>query len=319
MLSQFWIYQGPPPSEQWALIYFVAYHTFLENGAWQYVGSSQALSDSFRDRIVEKGGEVRTNTLVTAINVNNRGKVTGVEIDSGEKITSRYVVSNADPFQTFFKLIGEEKTPRKLAKKIRSMEPNNSLAGIYLGLDVDHTFFGVEDYEIFYSSSLDTDRMFHKGMSGKYDKAFMTITISSVLEDGFYAPEGMTTVSIQVVSDIANWPERGDAYEKKKEEMTNQLIDLAENVLPGLREHIVEKTAMTPRTIESFTLNHMGVPYGWNFTVDQSDRLPLKTGIGGLYLAGAWSWPAHSVAMTQLSGYLTSRLILKEEDVINGD
>jgi prolycopene isomerase len=319
VLSQFWIYQGPPPSEQWALIYFVAYHTFLENGAWQYVGSSQALSDAYRDRIVEQGGQVRTSTLVTAINVNDKDKVTGVEIDSKESITSRYVVSNADPFQTFFKLIGEEKTPRKLAKKIRTMEPNNSLAGVYLGLDVDHTFFDVEDYEIFYSSSLNMDRMFEKGMSGQYDEAFITITISSVLEDEFYAPEGMTTVSIQVVSDIANWPERGDAYERQKEEMTNQLVDLAERVLPGLREHIVQKTAMTPRTIESFTLNHRGVPYGWNFTVDQSDRLPLKTGIGGLYLAGAWSWPAHSVAMTQLSGYLTSRLILKEEDVLNGD
>jgi phytoene dehydrogenase-like protein len=60
------------------------------------------------------------------------------------------------------------------------------------------------------------------------------------------------------------------------------------------------------------------VPYGWNFTVDQSERLSLKTGIGGLYLAGAWSWPSHSVAMTQFSGYLTSRLILKQEGTING-
>ena len=70
---------------------------------------------------------------------------------------------------------------------------------------------------------------------------------------------------------------------------------------------------MTPRTIESFTMNYKGVPYGWDFTVDQSDRLPLETGIGGLYLAGAWAWPAHSVAMTQLSGYLAASLILSQD------
>lgn len=319
ILSQFWIYQGPPPGEQWALIYLVAYYTFLENGAWQYEGSSQALSDAYRDRIIEQGGEVRTNTLVTAIHVNDRNKVTGVQIDGEKTITSRYVVSNADPFQTFFKLIGEEKTPRKLAKTIRSMKPSNSLAGVYLGLDVDHKFFGIDDYEIFYSASLDTNRMYHDAMSGSYEEAALTITVSSVLDDPYYAPDGMTTVSIQGVSNIDNWPERGDEYEKKKEAMTERFITLAERVLPGLRDHIVEKTAMTPRTIEMFTLNHKGVPYGWNFTVDQQDRLPLKTDIGGLYLAGAWYWPAHSVAMTQLSGYLTSRLILDQEGALNGN
>jgi prolycopene isomerase len=314
VIGQFWMYYGPPPSKLWALIYLVGYHTFLENGAWQFEGSSQALSNAYRDRIIELGGEVKTSTLVTAINVDDKGRATGIETDEGAKYTSRFVISNADPYQTFFKLVGEDKTPRKIAKKIRSMRPNNSLAGVYLGLDVDHTFFGVKEYELFYSSSLNSDKMYRNMMEGDYDEASITITISSVLDDPYYAPKGMTTVSIQAVSNFDNWPERGPEYEKKKAEMTEKLIDLAEKVLPGLRDHIVEKLAMTPRTIESFTMNYKGVPYGWDFTVDQADRLPLETGIGGLYLAGAWSWPSHSVAMTQLSGYLTSRLILSKDE-----
>ena len=313
VIGQFWIYLGPPPSKLWALIYLVTYHTFLENGAWQFKGSSQALSDAYRDRILELGGEVKTGVLVTKINVDDAGRVTGVETDEPAKYTARYVVSNADPYQTFFKLVGEENTPRRLAKKIRSMRPNNSLAGVYLGLDVDHTFFGLDDYEVFYGTTLNSELMYDSMMDGNYDESFITVTVSSVLGDPYYSPKGMTTVSIQAVASIDNWPERGEAYEKQKAEMTERFIDLAENVLPGLRDHIVEKLAMTPRTIESFTLNHKGVPYGWDFTVDQSDRLPLETGIGGLYLAGAWSWPSHSVAMTQLSGYLTSRLILARE------
>jgi phytoene dehydrogenase-like protein len=317
VVGQFWIYQGPPPSEQWALFFMAAYYSFLENGAWQYEGSSQAISNAYRDRIVELGGEVRTSTLVTRINVDDDGRVRSVETDAGERFTTRYVVSNADPFQTFFKLIGEEKTPRKLVKKIREMKPNNSLAGVYLGLDVDHTFFGVDNYEVFYSTSMDNDQMFADMVAGHYESGTVTITITSVIGDPFYAPKGMTTVSIQTVSDISTWPERGPAYEKKKAEMTETLIDIAENVLPGLRDHIVEKLAMTPRTIESYTLNYRGIPYGWNFTPDQSDRLPLETGIAGLYLAGAWSWPSHSVSMSQLSGYLTSRLILKRDEKLN--
>ena len=313
VLGQFWIYQGPPPSEQWALIYLAAYHTFLENGAWQYEGSSQAVSNAYRDRIIELGGTVMTDTLVTKIEVDDDGRVRGVETETGERFTSRYVVSNADPFQTFFKLVGEDKTPRRLAKKIRGMEPNNSLAGVYLGLDVDHTFFGIDDYEIFYNTSTNVDQMFADMMAGNYENASITITVTSVINDPFYAPKGMTTVSINTVSDISTWPERGPAYEQQKAEMTETLIDLAENVLPGLRDHIVEKLAMTPRTIESYTLNYRGVPYGWNFTPEQSDRLPLETGIAGLYLAGAWAWPSHSVSMSQLSGYLTAQLIVKRD------
>ncbi len=197
------------------------------------------------------------------------------------------------------------------------MKPNISLAGVYLGLDVDHTFFGVDDYEIFYNTSTDTDMMFADMIAGDYENASITITITSVIGDPFYAPEGMTTVSITTVSDISTWPERGPAYEKQKAEMTETLIDIVENMLPGLRDHIVEKLAMTPRTIETYTLNHQGVPYGWNFTPDQSDRLPLETGIAGLYLAGAWAWPSHSVSMSQLSGYLTARLIVNRDAELN--
>lgn len=318
VISQFWMYTGPPPTTQWGLIYLAAYNTFLDNGAWQIEGSSQALSNAYQERIEELGGTVLTGTLVTKINLDKHNRVTGVEVDSGETFTARYIVSNADPFQTFYKLIGKDKTPKKMQRQLARKRPNNSLAGVYLGLDVDHTFFGVDEYEIFYSSSLDSERMFKNMMSGNWDEVALTITISSVLGDPFYAPKGMTTVSLQIVSDIDIWPERGDEYDAKKAYMIDKLIEHAERVLPGLRDHIVEKTAMTPRTIEMFTLNHRGVPYGWDFTVDQSERLSLQTGIPGLYLAGAWSWPSHGVAMTQFSGYLTSRLILKEEGLIKG-
>ena len=70
---------------------------------------------------------------------------------------------------------------------------------------------------------------------------------------------------------------------------------------------------MTPRTIKNYTLNQKGTPYGLNFTVEQQNRIEIPTPIEGLYLAGSWTWPSHSVGLAQASGYLASQMILKED------
>ncbi|MCP4600879.1 MAG: NAD(P)/FAD-dependent oxidoreductase [Proteobacteria bacterium] len=314
VISQFWMYLGPPPSRLWGPIYFVMYYSFLKNGAWQVKGSSQALANAYRDRIVELGSEVRTSTLVTSIIVED-DQVKGVEIESGERFTSRYVVSNADPFQTFFKLVGEDKTPRKLKKQLRSMKPSNSFIGVYLGLDVEPSLWGITEYEMVFNTSRDIDEMYKNMMEGHYDKGMLSLAFYSNLDDPFYAPKGKSVLVLHSYSDISNWPPRGEEYEREKEKMMDTLIDMAEGLLPGLRDHIVVKEGMTPRTIERYTLNRNGIPYGWSFTPEQSERLPIPTPINGLYMAGGWTWPAHGVSMTQISGYLAARLILRQEGI----
>jgi phytoene dehydrogenase-like protein len=68
----------------------------------------------------------------------------------------------------------------------------------------------------------------------------------------------------------------------------------------------------TPRTIERYTLQHRGVPYGWNMIPGQEERLPNATGIKGLYLAGSWTVPSHGVTGAQVSGYNAAQLALQD-------
>jgi len=309
--SQFWNYHGPPPRRQWALIYLAAHYGYLMNGAWQIKGSSQALSDAYAARIAELGGEVKTDTRVAKILVED-GQVGGVETAAGERFTAPFVVSNADPYQTFYSLVGRDKTPRKMLRKLEEMEPSNSMVGVYLGLNVPIDHFGVREYEVFVNTSLDANAMYDAAMAGRYEEGFESVTLYSNLGDPFYAPPGKSVVTINTYSNKALWPAPGPAYEMQKREMMDALILMAERVLPGLREHIEVEVGMTPRTIESFTLNHDGVPYGWNFTPEQHARMDIPTDIDGLYMAGAWTWPAHSVGMAQVSGYMAARMIINE-------
>ena len=312
VVAQFWLYHGPPPSEQWAIIHLVAQYTYLKNGGWQFKGSSSALAEAYGDRIEELGGEILTNTLVTKILVED-GRVRGVETEEGERFTSRYVVSNADPYQTFYKLVGEDKTPRKVARQLHEMKPSTSLAGVYLGLDVPAQYWGIDDYEIFYNSEYNHDEMFDAMVNARYSEGIVSVTFYSNLPDDFYAPKDKAAIVLHTYSDYDYWSDDEVIYEKQKDQMIDSLIKVAENIMPGLREHIVYQEGMTPKTIHHYTLNFKGAPYGMDFNVPQRNRFDIETPIAGLYMAGAWAFPAHGVAMAQASGFMAAKIISKRD------
>lgn len=312
VMGQLWVYFGPPPPDLWAVMHLLGHQGYLEEGAWHVAGSSQALSDAYADRIRELGGEVRTGTRVERIRFEG-GRVTGVATEHGEEFRARYVVSGVDPFQTFFSLLGEEHTPARYARRIRNMEPANSLVGVYLGLDVEPEHWGIEDHEIFYGKSLDPVRSYEAMMEGRYREGAAAITFYSNLGDPWYAPPGKSVVVIHAYADMALWPEERGAYQAMKRRVADALLDLVEDLLPDLREHIEVQEMITPRSLAAFTSAHRGIPYGWNFTPEQGLRLKNETPVRNLYLASSWTNPGHGVSTAQISGYQAAHLIRKRE------
>jgi len=314
VLAQFWFYYGPPPSRLWAPLFLLANQAYLKDGAWHIRGSSQALSDAYAERIVETGGEVHTGRLVTRILVED-GRVLGVRTELGETLRSRYVVSSADPYQTFCRLLEGEPAAEDARERVAALEPSNSFVGVYLGLDVTPADLGIDHHEIFYNTSLDADAMYAAMLDGRFDEGAVSMTFYGSLGDDFYAPPGKSVLVLHAYSRALGWPGEREAYHEARQQMADQLIALAENVVPGLREHIEVMETITPLTIEEFTLQAGGVPYGFNFTPEQWDRLPNRTEIDGLYLAGSWTQPAHGVAGAQVSGHQAARLILDREGI----
>jgi prolycopene isomerase len=157
--------------------------------------------------------------------------------------------------------------------------------------------------------------MYKSMMEGRWDEGSLTLTFYSNLDAATYAPPGKSVLVLNSYSRMDYWPARGEGYKEAKAEMVEQLLDMAEIVLPGLREHIEIQEGMTPRTIQRYTLQHDGVPYGWDCTPEQKWRMPNSTPIEGLYLAGSWTLPFHGVSVAQLSGHKAARLILDEEDI----
>jgi prolycopene isomerase len=312
VVTHFWLYFGPPPSRMWALVYMLATHSYIYRGSWQFMGSSQALADAYAERVRELGGTVKTGVEVSSIVVEDEA-VSGVRTKDGDFIASRYVVSNADPIKTYFDLVGKDKIPAGLAKEIKGTERNGSLVGVYLGLDVSISdFWGVKDYEIIYDrTTLDPEVLFRNMMSGNYEEGTVVLTLYSNLGDPFYAPEGKSVMVLHSYTDVSSWPTDRALYRAKKSEVADRLVAIAEEILPGLREHIVVREVVTPRTIERFTGSTDGIPYGFVLTPKNGrKRPPNDTPIEGLFLAGGWTAPSHGVSAAQVSGFRAARQIL---------
>lgn len=314
VVSQLWVYYGAPVPDQTALLTLAATEVYLTDGAWHIEGTSQELSDAYAERIEELGGTVLTDTLVTRIDTQD-GVVTGIQTENGRSYTARYVVANTDPFQLTYKLIGSDKVPESYKDSFKGLKPANSLCGVYLGLNIDLKARGYDDTEIFYNPVMDSVVLHDAMMSSDFENGAVVLTIYSNYGDPVYAPPGKSVVTLNAYSQISQWPEYGDEYDKKKEKMVDALVALAGRVIPELADPdvIEHKEGFTPRTIQRYTMNRGGVVYGFYMSTDQWQKIPHQTPFPNLFIASNWSQAWHGMGSAQINGWRAARLIQDRE------
>jgi len=314
VVSQLWCYLGPPADRQSAIMFVMAMGSYIQYGAWHVMGSSQALSDAYAERIKELGGEVRTGVLVKKIIVKD-GMVRGVETDEDKSYSARYIVANTDPWQLSLKLVGRENLPESYISSINKLKTANSLFGVWLGLNIDLKKRGYRDFEMFYNTSLSSGKDYDSMMAGDYANGTAVIAIFTNLGDPSYAPPGKSVVKLDAYADMKSWPERGDEYYRLKKKKMDELISLASKVIPELKNpaYVEVKEGYTPRTLRDFTLNRGGVVYGFQNIPEQYSRIPVKTPIDNLFIASNWTQVSHGFSGVQINGWMASRLILDIE------
>lgn len=305
---------GPPQTQaMWGLI--PQLNTIYKKNNYFPEGGGHALANLFARTFKEYGGDLALNTLVTKILIED-GKAVGLELESGEKIKAKYVVSNADARLTFLKLVGEEWLPEEFTQKLLEMEVWPSAFLVSLGVDMDLESMGFGGEVVHYSPAESIEEL----TTTDPRKMSIDIIIQS-LRDPSLAPPGKHAASIMALLPyhyMDNWHtkdgKRGEEYRKLKEQVADQLIASAENVIPGLSEHIVYQDVATPLTYERYTLNYQGSIMGWLSTPENMAWIygwGQRTPIENLYQAGHWAGIG-GIPTVIFSGKTAADLILKD-------
>ena len=84
------------------------------------VGGTHALTHAAFRIIAENGGVAKTSCKVDKI-LFDGNKATGIELADGTQVSAKYVVTNVDPFQLIFKLVGPEKVDDIIPRKLNAL------------------------------------------------------------------------------------------------------------------------------------------------------------------------------------------------------
>jgi phytoene dehydrogenase-like protein len=116
----------------------------------------------------------------------------------------------------------------------------------------------------------------------------------------------MTIVTLIPHTEAKTWNREAPDYKIRKEKFMEQLIDIATQVLPDLRSHIVYKEAGTPATFLRYTMSSGGAIYGPKL----GQTLPFKTPIRNLYLVGSGTFPGAGTEAVVISALVAAHDIL---------
>jgi phytoene dehydrogenase-like protein len=226
----------------------------------------KALVKKFR----EVGGELKLRSGVQKILVRD-GKAYGVELDSGEVLEAKNILSSAGLGETLKLIEGAE----ALAQGVRPGEM--SFVETIFTLDCLPGELGHHQTVVFYNDS----PRFH------YVRPDVPVDVRSGIicsPNNFqYAKQREAgTIRITALADPApwmTWPE--EEYANQKTYWTQKIVESAIRVMPDFRGHIVETDAFTPRTITKYSGHLNGAVYG-----APDKRIDGRTHIKNVYLCG---------------------------------
>ena len=306
-------------------IFFAGFWHIWMKDYWYPEGGMQALHDLLARNFTGLGGELRRNTRVERIEYKNR-KARAAVCSGGERFEAEDFIYAGDYRRMVNSVLGPELFKPSFVKKITNVRLTEELVNVYLGLEstprelesrlnAQHVFY-FPNYEAIFPND---------GSPLDIHKRMWVVLNHFGLENPGGAPEGNSSVVLQTYSSY-NWQNqwrngggtmpRTREYRSLKEDVAEQLIQQAENILPGLGGKVIYRETGSPLSGERFSLNSHGSSGGWCYEdgVSPVFRFPgfnlIKTPLANLKTCGHYSlWPG-GVISAALSGKISANLIM---------
>lgn len=266
-------------------------------------GGMGAISEALAAAARAAGATIRVGTPVKRITLEG-DRVSGVELEGGEKIAAGTVVSNADPARTLLGFLGARNLETGFVHRVRHFRTKGMAAKLHLALEALPSFARL-------SSELAAERLViapdmtyleHAFDAAKYGQCSpdpaMEVTIPS-LSDKSLAPAGKHVLSAVVL--YAPFDERANG-DGARRELLERALTVLDRHAPGLRRQVVASELLLPADLEREFRISGGHWHHGELALDQFMMMRPVPGaaqyampVGGLFLCGAGCHPGGGV------------------------
>jgi ferredoxin-NADP reductase/phytoene dehydrogenase-like protein len=315
LIYPYWCYIGLPVNRLAFTIWALVLYDYLLRGAHVPKERSHGMSAAVDARIRALGGQTGYGVKVAKI-LTEEGRVTGVETASGERIRTRYVLSNASPSLVYTRLIDPpEAVPEGAFKLANARKTGASAFVVYLGLDCPPEALNIESYGYFIGPDMDTQMAYENFNALEPPRMQATICLNQA-NPGCSFP-GTTILSMTALAGPDAWKDvKPEHYVKAKETFARAMIDQFNRALGcSLWEHIEEVEIAAPPTFARYTGAFKGTIYAyeqdpWDSVVARALAAPQERFIRGLDFVGGAAPMGGGYESTLLSGRTAAQMVL---------
>ncbi len=270
-------------------------------GLYYTKGTNAALIKEIIGVARDAGVDIFTNSEVKEILVSNN-YARGVILTSDRVVHADRVISNTTAYKTFTRLIDRR----------------------YLSDNIRHSYDVIENADSFFYLYLKTEKevlnhlkspniMYIPKIAGSYNESgIIRVFIPSMMDSTIIRSNTHHNIIVSIQQDSIDW-NRSRYLDKKKEAMTEKLLNTLNNIIPGIKEGSVVVMSNSPVEIEEVT-GREGGTFGKKMDFRQGlyNRGGNKALIENLYLAGDSTFPGQGISLAAYSGKLCAELIIRE-------
>ncbi len=312
--------------------YVLLHHVFGEvngrRGQWGHAkGGMGAITQAMAKECVARGVAIRTGSAVARVLVKG-GRACGVELEGGDVIEAKRVVSNVNPKLLFERLVDPAHVDADFRARMAGYRCGSGTFRMNVALSALPDFaclpgraaapHHASGIVIAPSLAYMERAYFDAKTSGWSREPIVEALIPSVVDDSL-APPGMHVASLfcqHALPDVAS-ARPGTTWDDHRDEVADLMIDAVERMAPGFRASVIGRRALSPLDLErEFGLTGGDIFHG-ALGLDQlyatrpalgaaNYRMPVR----GLYLCGAGAHPGGGV--TGIPGRNAAREILRD-------
>ncbi|WP_067864047.1 phytoene desaturase family protein [Nocardia shimofusensis] len=309
LLDRYATYTGSDPRRAPAALASIPW-TEQAWGSWYVHGGLGRIAEALRDRLLELGGVIETDTGVVELTTNARGHITGAVLADGSVATADLVVANADARQVYERLVRTPAT-RRAAARLRRATP--SLSGFVILLALDDPPADTPHHRVLFAEDYDAEFDAVFGFRGPMRPVARPTVYVSAPDDPEIVPGPGTGAWFVLVNAPRHDPVRGMDWDAPG--LADDYADLVLRVMAerGLevRPRVRHRSIITPADLERRTCTPGGCIYGSSSNGPRAAFLrPANTSpVPGLFLVGGSAHPGGGLPLVMLSARIVAGLI----------